>query len=107
MPRQRTSVTPKVLEWLNQHANQQVSVSVIAKETGLLTDQVQASLNHLTARTEINLERIIRSQIYILHSNGKAPEKAAKKLFEEIGMAKGDRLIIQDSNGILYEAKEL
>lgn len=101
--------TAKVLEWLKGHENLRVYVPDICKDTGLDHKQVLSSLANLRNRAGYDIQSVIAGAVYDYRTGTKKEESKAqdKRLFEELGMAKDGRLIIQDGDGKLYEAKEL
>lgn len=98
---------PAVLEWLHRNANIQVHVKDIAKDTGLSIEQVQGALGNLRRENGLNIETILRGQLVIFHSVPEKPEPIGKRVFEEIGVTKDGRIVIQDVDGKLYETREL
>ena len=101
------STSPKVLEYLHRNANVQVHALDIARDTGLTLEQVQGAIGNLRRAKGMDIATVIRGQVFVLRTKNEAPKANGKRVFEELGTAKDGRLIIQDAEGNLFEAKEL
>lgn len=98
--------TDKILEFLSEHQNINVTLSEIMKVTGLTKDQVQSGVNNLRTRHGLNIETVMAGQLWIYHPNTPVAAGPQRTMFELVGQAKAG-LIIQDEDGKLYRAEEL
>lgn len=102
------AVVPTIIEWLHSHENLQVHVTDLCKDTRLSRSQVLNALHRLRTRNNLNIETVVRGEVFIYHTSPiKMEIPVQRRVFEELGTAKDGRLVIQDVDGKLYEAREL
>lgn len=101
------ATSPKVLDYLYRNANVHVHAMDIVRDTGLTLLQVQGAIGNLRRTKGMDIETIIAGQVFVLHTKNEAAKVNGKRVFEELGTTKDGRLIIQDADGNLFEAKEM
>lgn len=118
------TTSPKVHAYLSKNRNLDVNIKDIMEGTGLTEMQVRNACQLLKTRPGIDLQVIIAGHVYRLVSNPNSVEddemvkpaafiepiktsEPSKRVFEELGTTKDGRIVIQDADGKLYEAKEL
>jgi hypothetical protein len=101
------AVAPKVLEWLHRNENIRIHLSDIVRDTGLTKEQVLNALGNLRRREGLDIETLVRGEAYAFRTTPAKPNGNGKRVFEEIGVSKDGRIIIQDVDGNLYETREL
>lgn len=107
----RPPISATVYEILRRNVGLPVNIDDIRKETGFSKGQIQAAIAALRNRNNLDVESIIAGHVYRARSLASTatpePAERTKRLFEEIGIARDGRIIIQAAEGGLYEAKEL
>lgn len=123
MPNRTLDVTTRVLKYMNQNADRTVFVEEIMQATGLQARQIQNALLPVKLRTShhVPIVAVVRGKAWKWDTSLKVeetkkveetnvapkPKKAVKRMFEELVVTKGGRLLIQDDTGAVYEATEL
>jgi|SRR4051812_15365863 hypothetical protein len=102
--------TDKIIDFLTEHANINVTLTEIMQVTGLTKSQVQNGIGTLKNRNNLNIETKLAGQVWIYSPVNPATTSEEKvvtpQVFELVGNAKAG-LIIQDEDGKLYRAEEL
>ena len=107
------STRPKIVEYFAKRPGEHCFLGDITKDTKLLTQQVQSAINNIRAahaRGEIDfpIEVHQKGQIWIYRPNSDKDEVATgKMMFEEVRPTKRNTIVIQSTDGKLYEATEL
>lgn len=103
--------TDKIIAFLSEHPNINVTLNEIMQVTSLTKAQVQSGMANLRTRHGLNIETRLAGQLWTYHPNAPAPTEEETKpvtpqVFELVGQARAG-LIIQDEDGKLYRAEEL
>jgi biotin operon repressor len=103
----RNGVTEKVVEYLNGRSGQLVTVSEIEQALSLRRAQVFSAFQTMKEQG-LHVERPGQSTVR-LHPGRKpaAAKETCRRMFEEIGVSRDGRVVIQDEAGTLYAAVEL
>jgi len=99
----------KIIDFLSEHPNINVTLNEIIQVTGLKKEQVQSGMSNLRSRNGLNIETLVAGQLWTYHPTAPAPtgeKHVTPQVFELVGQAKAG-LIIQDEDGKLYRAEEL
>lgn len=102
--------TPAVFEYIHSHQGQKVFVTDIAKATKLTAKQVQSAMYSLHTRDGHNIEVVLRGQCWIYRVEPlevEEPEVVKSTTFEYLAMTKSGDILLQDSNGVVYRAREV
>lgn len=101
---------PKVLDYLADHPNEDLRVATIAKGTGLNEEQVKSAIYNLRRRDGYQHQILVVLTNAVWRYIPTAPrdeQVSAKRYFEELAVTKHGQILIQDTEGVVYLAKEV
>lgn len=104
-------IGPAVLRYFQQHPGVTIHLPDLAKELGYPEDRIQSAVNSIRNRNTDGagdaIDIIMAGNAWRWHPNGPARALPTKRMFEEIGPAKTGGIVIQDTDGNLFLAREL
>lgn len=102
---------PRVLEYMEKRTGLTVYIGDMMEHLGMTRPQVQAAVYNLKAKGHpIKVIAQGNAWAWAPNSNKSAEEKATngRRLFEELGVSKDGRIVLQDADtGALFAAVEL
>lgn len=107
------AIHDKLLDYFQQHPNETLSVTRIAKETGEPHKRIQSWVTSVRNRNMDlgggRMEIVMRGRIYRYVTGGDAVGSGpgGKRMFQEVGTTKEGDVILECEDGTLYKAAEL
>lgn len=96
----------KVLEYMKERPNVELTVTDIGHNTELTKDQVNNGIKTLKMQGTL-IDTVKPGYSYIYRGERPTDTVTEKRMFEEIGTTKTGAIVIQDTSGNLYKAEEI
>jgi hypothetical protein len=110
MPRQ--SIEPPVLKYLQGLEDKSnVAVEQLVTATGLQVEQVRSVMYRLVQSGKMDVSVVTRGHLWRLNSKAPRPsapiQAPANEVFKFVGRMKDGTMLVHDTQGTLYELKEV
>lgn len=96
----------RVLDFIRERPNVELTVTEIGHNTGLNNGQVNQGIRTLRIQGSL-IDTVKPGYSYIYREQRPTNEVSEKRIFEEIGTTKAGAIVIQDEDGNLYKAEEI